>query len=244
MLFVDYRAGSKELIAPLRKLGLEVEKTTLDFADVAFEGRGEKGEKVFVGIEFKRIEELVTALRTQRLQGHQLIGMRDMYKFSYLLYEGELLYDKAGALQQRKKGRFGKSWLTPMPGQMTVNELLKRINVLHLCGGLTLIHTQDREHTLQAILALYRTWTDKNLDDHKSHLAFYEAPPLGFIKPSPAARLAHTIDGIGWDKAKKAATVFKTPAAMCLATVKDWKRVEGIGDGLARKAVQTLQGNT
>ena len=49
VIFVDYRAGSFELIAPLRKLGLQVEKTTLDFGDIMFEGRGEKAEKVLVG---------------------------------------------------------------------------------------------------------------------------------------------------------------------------------------------------
>ena len=228
MIFVDYRAGSKELIAPLRKLGLQVEQTTLDFGDVMFEGRGEKGEKVLVGVEFKRIEELVGALRTQRLQGHQLVGMRDTYKFSYLMYEGELLYDKAGALQQWKKGRFGKKYRVPMPGQMTVNELLKRVYVLHLCGGLTPIHTQSRDHTLQAILALYRTFTDKDLDKHKSHIAAYEAPSIRPV--NGLRRTLKTFPDVGMKASLAAQLKFGSLIDAVTAPVEEWATLEVIDE--------------
>ena len=234
MLFVDRRAGSHDLVAPLRKLGLPVEETTLDFGDVMFEGRGEKGESVLVGIEFKKLEELVGAIRSERLQGHQLLGMRDTYKFSYLMYEGELLYDKAGLLQQQKKGRFGKPKLFPMPGHMTVNELLKRVHVLHLCGGLTPIPTQTREDSLQAILALYRTFTDKDLDKHKSHIAAYEAPP---IRPINALRRTlKTFPDIGMKASLAAQLKFGSLIAAVNASESTWAAIEVIDDrGKRRK---------
>src|SRR6266446_2939294 len=122
MIFVDYRQGSHELVAPLQALGLPVEETTLEFGDVAFEGRGEGGKPVSIGIEFKKLGELVQALRTQRLQGYQLKGMRKAFDYSYLFVEGELLYGDAGGLLRRK----GKRALVPLPGQMSVSELLKR----------------------------------------------------------------------------------------------------------------------
>jgi len=209
-------------------LGLPVEETTLDFGDVMFEGRGEKGESVLVGIEFKKLEELVQAVRTERLQGYQLIGMRDTYKFGYLMYEGELLYDKAGSLQQWKKGRFGKKYRVPMPGQMTVNELLKRVNVLHLCGGLTPIPTLDRNHTLQAILALYRTFTDKDLDKHKSHIAAYEAPPIRPI--NGLRRTLKTFPDIGMKASLAAQLKFGTLIDAVNATVEEWASLEVVDD--------------
>lgn len=234
MIFVDYRAGSKDLIKPLRNLGLDVSETTLEFGDLMWEGRGEKGEKVLVGVEFKKIEELAHAIRSERLQGHQLVGMREAFKFSYLLYEGELLYDKAGALQQRKKGRFGKSYLVPMPGQMTVNELLKRVNVLHLCGGLTPIPTIDRSHTLQAIMALYRTFTDKDLDKHKSHIAAYEAPSLRPV--NGLRRTLKTFPDVGMKASLAAQLKFGSLACAVVASVEDWAALEVIDDkGKSRK---------
>ena len=230
MLLVDDRAGSQELIFPLRKLGLEVESTRLDFGDVAFEGRGEKGRAVSIGLEFKTLPEFVQALRTQRLQGHQLPGMRGTkdqpgpYDYSYLLVEGELLYDKVGQLLKRK--RFS---LVPLPGRMTVGELLKRKQVLHLCGGLNPIFTSCRKYSLQEIVALYRCWTDQDLDKHKSHLAIYEAPPL--IPISPSRRTYKTLPHIGMRASLAIEQHFGTDLARALAAdVSEWAGIEVTDD--------------
>lgn len=179
MLYVDNRAGSSDLTKPLIALGVAVEATRLEFSDVMFEGRGEKGKPVSVGVEFKQLRELVQALRTERLQGYQMPGMRNTLDYSYLLIEGELLYDSKGRLQRREaKGRWSRNQLVLLEGNMTVSELLKRVYVMHLCGGLNPLWTLTRHDTLQAILALYHTWTDTDLDKHKSHLGIYNAPAL------------------------------------------------------------------
>ncbi len=196
MLFVDDRAGSKELAEPLRKLGVPVETTRLDFGDVMWEGRGEGGTPVLIGVEFKQLRELVQALRTERLQGYQMLGMRETYKYSYLLVEGGLHYDKQGRLLTRayKRSRFN-THPPLMPGQMSVQELLKRKHVLHLCGGLNPVFTANRSDTLQEIIALYHCWTDQDLDKHKSHIAAYQAPSL--IAISDFRRTVKTFPHIG-----------------------------------------------
>jgi len=175
MLLIDDRAGSQELALPLQKLGLPVELTRLDFGDVAFIGRGEKGADVSVGIEFKQLGEMVSSLRTERLQGFQMPGMRDLYDYCYLMFEGPWLYDTQGLLQRRSKT---SNALKPLPGKMTITELLKRVHVMHLCGGLNPWPTVNRRDTLTSIATLYRTWTDTDLDKHKSHLGIYRAPTL------------------------------------------------------------------
>lgn len=193
MLFVDDRAGSHELAEPLRKLGVPVELTRLDFGDVMWEGRGAGGAPVLIGVEFKQLRELVQALRTERLQGYQLPGMRDTFTHSYLFIEGDIDYDRGGLLQIKQRSRFGRG--TPMPGRMTINELLKRIYVMHLCGGLNPWYTTCRKDTLQSLVALYHTWTDTDLDKHKSHIAAYEAPSI--ISISPFRRTVKTFPGVG-----------------------------------------------
>ena len=180
MLLIDDRAGSKDLALPLEKLGLPVELTRLSFGDVAFIGRGEGGKDVSIGIEFKQLGELVTSLRTERLQGFQLLGMREEYDYCYLMFEGQWRYDSQGRLQRKSKT---SNALKPLPGQMTISELLKRIFVLHLRGGLNPWPTLTRQDTLSSIRDLYRTWTDKALDEHKSHLGIYRAPSLTPMSP-------------------------------------------------------------
>jgi len=181
----------------------------------------------------------VQAIRTERLQGHQLLGMRDTFKFSYLLYEGEILFDKAGGLLERKRGRFGKDRLIPMPGQMTINELYKRVFVLHLCGGLTPIHTVTRDDTLQAILALYRTFTDKDLDKHKSHIAAYEAPPIRPI--NGLRRTLKTFPDIGMKASLAAQLKFGTLQEAVNAPVEEWASLEVVDDkGKPRRLGTTI----
>jgi ERCC4-type nuclease len=203
VILVDRRTGSHELVAPLRRCGLEVEEVELPFADIVFEGRGVGGAPVSIGIEFKQLRELVQAIRTERLQGYQLRGMRPLFDHSYLFIEGELLYDAKGRLIRRT----GKRSTAVLPGQMSVNELLKRVQVLHLCGGLNPWWTTNRKDTLQSIVALYHTWTDTDLDKHKSHLAIYEAPPL--LPISDFRRTIKTLPGIGMQMSLAAEQAFK-----------------------------------
>jgi ERCC4-type nuclease len=235
VILVDPRAGSEELVTPLRKMGVEIDDThRLPFGDLVWDGRGEKGKSVSIGVEFKKLEELVAALRSERLQGYQMRGMRPVFDHSYLLIEGELLYDRAGALQQRR----GKKKLVPLPGQMSVSELFKRVFVLHLCGGLNPIWTVCREDTLQAILALYRTWTDKDLDQHKSHIAMYEAPPL--IPISEFRRTVRTLPGIGMRASLAVEEHFKGNLwRASAASVEEWASIAVVGDGGKTKRLGT-----
>ena len=91
MILVDTRAGSNELIEPLLKAGLPVEEATLEFGDLAFLGRGEGGKKLTIGIEHKKMGDLVQSMTGGRLAGHQLPGMLGMYDRCWLIAEGDWL---------------------------------------------------------------------------------------------------------------------------------------------------------
>lgn len=232
MLFVDYRAGSHELVEPLQAAGLPVEETTLEAGDVAFEGRGAGGAPLLIGIEYKKLGELVTSLRDERLQGHQLPAMKQAgYDHTYLFIEGELLYDRQGRLQ--RKSRFKE--LVPLPGGMGVGELLKRLFVMDLCAGLRPWWTVNQRQTVSAIAILYRTWTDVDLDRHKSHLGVYQPPT--FIPVSEFRGVVMRLPGIG-HKASLAVeehfggSLFKA----FTARAEEWAEIVTIGDnGKARR---------
>ena len=216
VLWVDYRSGSHELLDPLRKMGLPAEETTLAFGDLAFIGRGDGGTPVDVGVEFKKLGECVTALRTNRLQGFQAPGMRETYDFCWLLVEGELLYNKRGQLMRRA----GRRVLKRLPGQMTINELNKRLLGLHLRGGLNPWHTQNRVCTLKWIEALYRSWTDEDFDKHTSHLGIYRAASV--VPISPFRTFIGGLPNVGLRVSKAAEKQFGSIRRAINAPVREW----------------------
>lgn len=220
MLLVDPRAGSKELVAPLRKMGLDVDDSTEIPADIAFTGKGEGGRPVTIGVEFKKLGENVASLRSGRLCGHQLPTMREHFDYCWLLVEGELLYDKQGRLQRRA----GKRTIKPLPGSMGVSEYLKRLLVLHLRGGLNPWHTQNRSDTLKFLEVLYRTWTDVALDDHKSHLAIYQAPSL--VPMSKTQKALYAWDHLGLKGSKAVERHFKSVKRAANATAEEFAAIE------------------
>lgn len=219
MLLVDPRAGSAELAAPLRRMGLEVDDSQEIPADIAFTGKGDGGRPVTIGVEFKKLGENVASLRSGRLCGHQLPTMREHFDYCWLLVEGELLYDKQGRLQRRA----GKRTLKPLPGSMGVSEYLKRLLVLHLRGGLNPWHSNNRQDTLKFIEVLYRTWTDVALDDHKSHLAIYQAPTL--IPVSKTREAFNAWDHIGYTISKAVEDKFGCVRKAANASVEEWAAI-------------------
>lgn len=200
-LLIDSATGSNELEIPLRKMGLPVEKMHLEFGDIAFMGRGEGGAPLYVGIELKKVGELVTSLRTKRFQGHQLLGLTRDFDRRYLLIEGDFHHDDQGrAVVFRGTGK-----PKPLPGAPSAVALEQEVINLQTRGGCWVRHTATRRDTLRFILACFRYWTDKDLDAHKSHMAIY-APDLdkGLLTPPSDFRKALTVllPGIGFAVSK------------------------------------------
>lgn len=237
MLLVDRRAGSKDLVAPLRKAGLPVEVTTLDFGDVAFIGRGEGGEELAVGIEHKTVADAVQSLDS-RLPGHQLPGMVQDYGRAYLLIEGERPCDSQGRMLRRSS-----SGMRPMQGAPTAIEFEKRLLVMSLRAGITVRFTKDQAETVRFITALYRTWTDKDLDEHKSHLAIHN-PDLDrqlLVPISPQRQAFAAWPGISLERSKAVEAHFgKSLRRSVLAPLKEWAALETNGRKFGEKSAQKL----
>ena len=242
MLLVDYREGSAELLEPLRRMGLPAENAGppgID-ADLSWEGY-DAGKLISVGVEFKKLEELIASLRTARLQGHQLLKMRDEqtgFTFNYLLIEGEWHEDTQGFMTKR----IGRREFKRIPGQMKASELRKRLNVLHLCGGLIRMHTQTRTQTLNEIADLYHAYTDGDLRDHKSHIAVYRAPTL--VPISEFRKFFSTIDGLGLRKTLAVEQHFGGSIRRAIGASKaEWMKIEGIGPELASHVQRVFEGD-
>lgn len=195
MVIVDDRAGSRDLIQPLKKAGLPVTSTRLDFGDVAFEGRGEQGAPVNIGIEYKHLPELVSSIRDGRFAGGQLPGLTGpdkMYDRSWLLVEGIYRHDDRGFLTTYK-GRY-RGW-EPLKGSMHAVEFEKHVLTFEVCGGVTVRFTNSQADSVRYLQSLYRWWTDKNLDQHTSHLAVHT--PHNIVPLSDFRQAVYRFPGVG-----------------------------------------------
>jgi ERCC4-type nuclease len=103
MILVDQRTGSADLEPQLKALGLPTELMFMEFGDIAWTGRGENGTAVQVGIELKKLPDLLTSLRDGRLPNHQVPGMlkkpEGAYDYGWLIVEGKWRKGPLGELQ-------------------------------------------------------------------------------------------------------------------------------------------------
>ena len=199
MILIDDRIGSVDLAEPLQKMGLPIEVCRLEFGDIAFEGKGNGQQILEIGIELKKLSDLVGSLRSGRLSGHQLpglLGPKGTFDYAWLVVEGEWRIDTAGRViikkWNRRKRKF--EWV-PLPGNMLASEMMKQVLTLELCGGFHVRYTNTRRDTVQFLAALYRWWTSKPLDRHTSHLMVHT--PASFLPVSDFRATVQRFPGIG-----------------------------------------------
>lgn len=217
-MFIDSRIGSKDLAPQLKQMGVPVELTTLEFGDIAFVSKDGKS----IGIELKKLPDLVQSLRDGRLSGHQLPGLMKSFDCSFLLIEGQYSTDAMGQMCTRV--RLG--W-KQMPGQVRTSEIEKRVLTLELNGGLRTRYTNTRADTLHWLVNLYRWFTDKGAEQHTSHLHQHDVPQLITVSDFRAAVMKWP--GIGRKASLAVEKAFINPLTgepsllrACQASVEDW----------------------
>jgi ERCC4-type nuclease len=248
LLLIDRRVGSKDLLKPLKSAGLDAEIVELEFADVAFSGKGAKGASVDIGIELKTLTDLVGSLRSGRLAGHQLPGLRAHYEHAWLVVEGLWRTNETGHVTTYQGKTRG--WV-PLHGKMSSSELEKQVLTLELCGGLHARYTNARADTVRFICNLYRWWTDIALDHHTSHLAIHDQPTL---VPISAYRQAFCkLPGVGVKASKAVAEHFGNSMRKASeATLDEWANIKvhdestgksrRLGESIAERIILFLDG--
>ena len=240
MILVDYREskegkGEPGLYEDLRKTGLPLQIDNLDGGDLMFLGRGPAGKEVTVGVEFKKLRDLLSSLRTQRLQGHQLLELQ-AFDFRFLLIEGEWIANDAGQICIR-----GYQGWKPAPGGFSAAELDKTLLGLTLRAGVLVKETSVRRETVRWLQSLYRNFNDVGWEDHHSHTGVYRPPTL--VKPSPFRNFIMGLPGIGVKTSKAVEAYFKgSPRRAVAARASEWAQVDGIGKKGAETIDRFLEG--
>ena len=235
MIFIDSRSGSKELAEYIEGAIL----TTLPFGDIYFQGNGPDGE-IQIGIERKRIGDLIQSISSGRLSGHQLPGLLEEYGRVYLLVEGAWITDRhTGIIKVYRYGKFkplGES-------RFSTKRLLGYLVSLNAQTGVSVLTALDVRETAILIQELYQWWSQP----WEKHTALLQVnrltQPSAFLRPGkpPLIReIAITLPGIGYDRVRAVEEAFGTVGRMWEATEEEWREVEGIGKITAKRAWEAL----
>jgi len=249
-VWLDSRVGSKELAPLFLPYGIQARLTELEFGDIAFEGNGPMG-RCAVCIERKRIEELVAAIESRRLSGHQLPGMADQYDYVYLIVEGLWRPADNGLLQvgiggfDGCSGVFGGRWL-PARGGLLYRAVDNYLSTLELKAGVIFRRTLSPVETVAVVVDLWRWWQEKEWDQHVSHIAVYAPAGIGRGRPqlarrdvSLAEKWAMQLPGVD-AKAREVAEHFGSAVVMAQASEGEWREIKGIGPVTAKKVVREI----
>ena len=240
-LLVDSRVGSVDLV-PYLKIPAEV--TQLRFADVSFMGNGPENQIWSIGIERKRIRDLIQSMDSGRLSGHQLIGLLDFYQIVYILVEGVYrLRDGEMQVPGPKKGMWVTVRTFDKQKSLAYREISNFLNTLAVVAGVNVWFTFNEIQSAEWIRSVYYWW-QKPWDAHKSHLRFNTSHTMPkhaqFIKPTLVQRMVKELAGVGWDRALGLEKAFPTLEDLMKAKYADFIKVPGIGAKLAKSIYEEL----
>ena len=266
MILIDPRIGTASPhIADLQPyfaaIGVPCQMESLTAGDLAFTGNGPDGLAT-IGIERKRLLDLISCIHSGRLAATQIPEMAQIYDHMYLVIEGYWRTDPETGILQTPGGAAmaataahgagnhghgghgnGRSWrdITVGGRRMATADMDAFLWSIETIAGVRLRWSSGPEPTVRQIATIYRQW-QKPWEAHKSFHVFQSLQTGGSLtRPSFARRVAKELPGIGWERSKAVAEHFGTVEAMVLADPADWQQVEGIGKTIAGNVWQALR---
>jgi ERCC4-type nuclease len=238
MILVDPRRGSGELLSLLQaKVPAAIE--TLPAGDFAFEGNGPNG-RMMIGVERKRLGDMLQSMVSGRFSGYQLVEMCDMYQVMFLLVEGLYRPDPdTGLLQELRRG----SWVPAGHGtrKFMYKDLSHFLTTISVMTGVRVIRSSTYHETVQILADLFSWWNDKQFKEHRSHLQMHNTRPPTLRKPPLRRCVANELPSVGWERSKAVMESFPSTFDMVNATVEQWMEVTGIGKGIAEKIYNAIR---
>jgi len=263
-ILISDAAGSKELVKDISKRPghPEVElcdMSTMPYGDCMIPFLGPPVDTpMMIGVEFKKLGDVLACITSGRYAGHQLVGCAETYDLSMLLIEGQWRMNRqTGVLESLSHVRGKYEWrsVSSGPRKWMYREFNRWMMTMGLVGGVQIWFTRDRDETVQTLIDIHAIG-QKKWDAHdtlKAHSnvtvdqLHYRTMPDGsrrmqFETPTMLQRIAIQLPGIGVDRAREVAKHFKTAGNLGdnWRDEKLWRGIEGIGKGIAKKIVQAV----
>lgn len=253
MILIDYREESRtqkakntDLIDPIRRIGgVTVEQAALDYGDASFIGNGPDGP-VIVGIERKKLHDILHCVDDGRLSGHQLVGMRGPvseggYDVRVLMVEGHWKpHDNKGVLMESHEGHaFG--YCKPGGRAVMYNKLYRYLISVQL-SGVIVCYSRDAFNTAFNIVE-WHEYFDKPFIEHTSMMEMHKISiPTLNGKPSLLRKWAASLTDVGLKTSELFERKFRKPITLANADEQDFLSVPGVGVKTARQIVKEIWG--
>ncbi len=232
MILVDRRVGSAELLPIIRSLGIKAELDTLEFGDVTFEINTADG-RALVGIERKKVSDLLNCINDGRYAGFQQPGMGQLFAYRILIVEGIFKPSPQGYLMVMR----GNFWAHPTGYPVMYDKLFSWLTSVALVAGTTYIRSSTDWETAYQICCMYK-WGQKEWADHTSQFEVNRIVFPAILKPTFERTVASCIDGIGIKLAAQAEKHFVTVPRMVNSDEQGWMAI--VGSKKASKIVKQI----
>ena len=233
MITIDYREGSKELELPLKRMGVPVKVDYLAFGDVMFTGNGPEG-LVLIGIEYKKLSDLLQSLNDGRLLGHQLPGMENAFDYQYLLVEGVYSCNSEGRIQILR----GTRWVAH-ESKMQYANLRGWLSTLSGIYGVRVLESPNLLSSAAQCASTWKWW-QKAWNSHGCPVTVHSPSFKALLMPTPRQKVAAQFPGVGSDKLISVEETFHSVREMVAAPQEQWLKVKGVGVGTFKKIEEFL----
>lgn len=211
-------------------------------ADVVCSGNGPSGE-ILVGVEVKKIPDLLSSISTGRLVATQLPKLLVDYSEIWLLTIGEYRAGVNGRLEIRGH----RGWFPHKIGSNSVPlSYVESFLVEAQVMGIHLKQVSGEREAVEWLRALHKFWSkpwDKHRAMRKTDRSGERALMPGMDNNiRQMVEIAQKFPVLGFERAWAAAHCFENSVAMVNATVEQWMAVPGVGKVIAKAVVEALNG--
>lgn len=254
MILIDNRIGSRDL-HPL--ISVRSKLTRLTSADAAFTGYGPEGLAT-IGVERKRLKDLIQSMTTGRLSGTQLVNMARHYQYFYIVLEGIWRPNHRTGIIEEYTRRGNKTyWRKTKLGEglFTGRALHNFINTLSIVCGIPVVRTGNAKHTADWLGDIW-SWWQKHWASHRSHRGKYMQPGIAIdvstARLNLVARVAQELAGVGAVRANAIGKRFDSvedlvhagveEIAQVPVTVREDGAIVHVGTVVATRIVEQIRG--
>jgi hypothetical protein len=174
MLLIDRRENNG-ILKLVQRLDVDAMETELEYGDCCFSGSGPSGDCT-VGIERKRVDDLINSMKDRRLSGHQIRGMRKAYDFLFLFIEGIWRPGAGDVIEVCLNGGWRTLYGRADRRSVSYQQVMNYLTTLELRGGVVVRRTGGPQDTAVQYVSLWK-WFQKGWQEHTSHDQVYTNTP-------------------------------------------------------------------
>lgn len=213
---------SNQLVTELSRFDIPIHVIRLEHGDACWSGSGPSGP-ILVGIEHKRLTDLIACLKDRRLVGSQLVGMWRSYDRVEIVVEGIYRPSNTGMIEIMQTNGMGSHGWQPLYFKregITYAQVDGFLQSLSECGDVRIWRTGSVIETAHLYASRYHWW-QKPYHTHDSHRQIYsndpEAQRQGKVvlhqgSPSSVCLVAAQFPGIdakAWSIAEQYASIYE-----------------------------------